>query len=96
MVAVIPSFLVWLSLDLIRIKELLAKIGVSLHDSQQPYVVVLTVMMDISLIYLTSYHFLSTQIRMDLPRRLDEVSETFGLEDLYYDSFTRRYGRYSY
>ena len=77
------------SLDVMRIKELLAKIGVSLHDSQQPYVVVV---LPNSLI-MPSYHFLSTQIRADLPRRLDEVSELFGLEELYYDSFTRRYGR---
>ena len=80
-----------------RVKELLAKIGVSLHDSQQPYVVVIhqhqhQAVIGISM--MISYHFLSSQIRTDLPRRLDEVSELFGLEDLYYDSFTRRYGRY--
>ena len=84
-----------------RVKELLAKIGVSLHDSQQPYVVVISQHQHqhqhqavIGISMMISYHFLSSQIRTDLPRRLDEVSELFGLEDLYYDSFTRRYGRY--
>ena len=79
-----------------RVKELLAKIGVSLHDSQQPYVVVniqIQIQAVIMMSMMISYHFLSIQIRTELPRRLDEVSELFGLEDLYYDSFTRRYGR---
>ena len=79
-----------------RVKELLAKIGVSLHDSQQPYVVVniqIQIQAVIMISMMISYHFLSIQIRTELPRRLDEVSELFGLEDLYYDSFTRRYGR---
>ena len=66
-----------------RVKELLAKIGVSLHDSQQPYVVVIHQRQHqhqavIGISMMISYHFLSSQIRTDLPRRLDEVSELFG------------------
>ncbi len=38
------------------------------------------------------FHFLPIQIRKELSKRLTSVSDTFGLEDLYYDSFTRRYG----
>ena len=39
-----------------------------------------------------SYSFLSLPIREELTKRITSVCKSFGLEDLYYDSFTRRYG----
>ena len=38
------------------------------------------------------YSFLSLPIREELTKRITSVCKSFGLEDLYYDSFTRRYG----
>lgn len=39
------------------------------------------------------YQYLSLKTRNELSTRLMGVSEEFHLQDLYYDSFTRRYGR---
>lgn len=39
------------------------------------------------------FEFLSPRVREEVARRLGGVGEAFGLGELYYDSFTRRYGR---
>ena len=71
-------------IDSVRVKELLAKIGISLKESKEQYLN--------GFEYDFRFHFLPIQIRKELSKRLTSVSDTFGLEDLYYDSFTRRYG----
>lgn len=38
------------------------------------------------------YSFLPLPIREGLTKRITSVCKSFGLEDLYYDSFRRRYG----
>ena len=39
------------------------------------------------------YSYLSLPIREELTKRITSVCKSFGLEDLYYDSFRRRYGK---
>ena len=67
-----------------RVKELLATIGVSLKESHEPY--------ENEEGMMNRYSFLSLPIREELTKRITSVCKSFGLEDLYYDSFTRRYG----
>lgn len=67
-----------------RVKELLATIGVSLKESHEPY--------GIEWNDMNRYSFLPLPIREGLTKRITSVCKSFGLEDLYYDSFRRRYG----
>ena len=46
--------------------------------------------------YPCRYQYLSVKIRKELPSRLLNLQEEFHLENLYYDSFTRRYGMLNY
>ena len=41
---------------------------------------------------LCRYGFLPLKVRLELPQRLQSVSDAFPIDGLYYDSFLRRYG----
>lgn len=64
--------------------ELLAKIGVSLKESKEPYASRWAL--------LRRYGFLPLKVRLELAQRLQSVSDAFPIDGLYYDSFLRRYG----
>lgn len=70
--------------DQIHVNELLTKAGISLHDSKQPFW--------FSPCLNDSFKYVSLQVRSQLNERLKNVSSLFHTDDLFYDSFVRRYG----